>query len=294
MRFLFFYLAFVFCFTLWGCEVKLERESIPLWIGIQLEPDTTCLAQSWQANKQIHATYHPEGWVIEVPIFIPNDDSASIRIPSHEEINLALIRMKTLSVQTCLHFSLQNPFRKKEADISHDTYTRLIDQLLPSLPYSPGKLMFSGFWIQEKAFQEALIEKFPTWKSALPQTSLYIAGRHQSLLSEVIDWEGDYELAVIHDAPPDQVYKPYFRKVNHALSEKAIKHGRHLFVAQSNILGGQKLLLFKNQLRFWDEELELDGLVINSLYCTSSLADSSTRFGLAKDLDLLEYVKSGR
>jgi hypothetical protein len=215
-------------------------------------------------------------------------------MPSHHEIKLTLTRLEPLTVQTCLHFSLQNPFRVRGNQIQFNRYSSQIDSILAILPFSPDKLMFSGFWIQDSAFQQALIQQFPKWKKRHPHSTCYIAGRHESLLADVIDWEGNYELAVIHDAPPDEVFKPYFRKVNGALSEKALKHNRSLFIAQSNLLGEQKLLLFKNQLRFWDEQVIIEGLTINSLYCTSSLADSSTRFGLAKDKHLVEYVKNRR
>lgn len=281
------------CMAYMGCEVKLERENIPLWLGIQLEPEASCSATSWEANEKIHERFHAVGWVIEVPVFIPAHDSNRIRIPAYQEINRSLANFRNLSVQTCLHFSLQNPFRIQADGLAQAKYIQLIEGYLQKLAYPPEKLMFSGFWIQEKAFQQALRNQFPSWKATLPATTFYLAGRHESLLSDLIDWDENYELAVIHDAPPDEMYKPYFREINQALSKKALAHNKSLFIAQSNLLGDQKLLLYKNQLRFWDESVKLEGLVINSLYCTSSLADSSTRFGLAKDFALLDYIKKG-
>jgi hypothetical protein len=113
-------------------------------------------------------------------------------------------------------------------------------------------------------------------------------------LSQAIDWTGSYELAIINDAPPDEMYKAHFRQVNRALSAKALEYNKTLFIAQTNILGDNKLLLYKNQLRFWDDAVQVEGLIINSLYCQSSLADSTTRFGLARDKELLEYLSGER
>ena len=277
-----------------GCEVKLEREGIPLWLGIQLETDTSCSADSWLANQQLNEQYQPQGWTLEIPIFLPENDSSPFRIPSTSEILFSFDRLKSLSSQSCLHFSMQNPFRLRTDQITLEGYTSTIDSVLHTLASSPDKIMLSGFWVQDAIFQEKLLTRFPDWKKRHPASRFYLAARHTTLLSQAIDWTGSYELAIINDAPPDEMYKAHFRQVNRALSAKAFEYNKTLFIAQTNILGDNKLLLYKNQLRFWDDAVQVEGLIINSLYCQSSLADSTTRFGLARDKELLEYLSGER
>lgn len=282
------------CFLSTGCEVKLERENIPLWLGIQLETDTSCTEDSWLANQQLQSLYPVKGWTIEVPIFLPENDSSTPRIPETSAILISLNRLASLSSQSCLHFSMQNPYRLLSDQIAIDTYISLIHGILDTLPFSPDKIMFSGFWIQEKELQQTLLSHFPTWQKAHVSSRFYLAGRYNTLISGIVDWNGSHDIAIINDAPPDEIFKAHFRKVNQALGAKALEHNKAIFIAQTNILGDNKLLLYKNQLRFWDEAVQVEGLTINSLYCQSSLADSSTRFGLARARELLGYLSGER
>ncbi len=280
----------VFLLLLASCEVRLEREAIPLWLGIQLETESSCSAETWQANAEIQELYQAHGWTVEIPIFIPLADSLPIRYPDSLAIVSAFQEMKNISPHIALHFLLQNPFSINEDQIPTSSYLQIVDSILTLLPYSPEKLLFSGYWIQAPGMRTTMLQQFPNWKKQLPTTEIYLAGRPDLLLSESISWDSNYELAVKYDAPPDEQFKPHFRSVNQTLSAKALAHKKKIFIAQTNILGDQKLLLFKNQLRFWEDNVELEGLTINSLYCTTSLADSSTRFGAAKDKDFLEYL----
>ena len=86
--------------------------------------------------------------------------------------------------------------------------------------------------------------------------------------------------------------KPHFREVNQELSILLKKHQKPALIVHSNLLGEQQLLLFKNQLRFWDEDIDLMGIVLNSLYCELSLADTSTYFALGHNDDFQSFLQN--
>jgi len=271
-----------------ACERKLERENVPIWLSIQLDVRDACEEQAWAKNDSLHQLIKPKGWIVEIPFLFSAEGSQGVLTPDSTAIAEAIFQLQSLNSQLGIHFLLENPHNLVlDAIHADESLAILYQQLTEILPFN-GKIFISGLWMQRDIFRKKLLELLPHWQQAFPNVHFVPSGRAPVLFSPSFPWQTSKTIGIIYDSPADEQFKPHFRALNRQLSERAGPN--ELFILQSNLLGTQKSLLYKNQLRFWSAETSLRGIVINSLYCTHSLADSSSRFGMAQDRDLIELL----
>ena len=64
-----------------------------------------------------------------------------------------------------------------------------------------------------------------------------------------------------------------------------------MYVSHANVIGEEKTLQFKNKTRFWDAEVAVSGIVLNTIFGQSILSDTSRYFGAKQDAELQAYLK---
>jgi hypothetical protein len=80
------------------------------------------------------------------------------------------------------------------------------------------------------------------------------------------------------------------RKWNRAIAETARKHDKPVFISHTNLIGQDKLIKFKNRLRFWHEDVRLSGVNVNTIYPVSVLTDTTKYFGMKTEQATKAYI----
>lgn len=105
-----------------------------------------------------------------------------------------------------------------------------------------------------------------------------------------------YPIAIFYHQPAEGNWKTQAQQLHSLLGKSlmgqpAKQPPARLFIAQANLIGPSKTVQFKNKLRFWPPEVQLDGVCINNLFNTSVLSDTSAYFGAAHDEELQAYLR---
>jgi hypothetical protein len=283
----------IFCCCLLACQPQLERQGVPLVLGIQLDANSACSLTSWQKNSSLRQQFPQASWLVELPIHLPEKQGQPPRMASLGAFQQAMDSLAGWEVPLYLHVLLENPFRWQKDSIPWDNLATKLEPYLLSFWDAAGQeVFFSGIWVEEKRSREKWSKQLQGWQTQGLALRTALAGRPEVLLDSAFSWPSGQVIGIINDAPADLAYKPYFRRRNRALSQKALATGSPLLILQSNLYGNDRLLLFKNQLRFWHEEVELLGITVNSLYCHNALAEPSPRYGLQAEQELKAYLQA--
>lgn len=140
-------------------------------------------------------------------------------------------------------------------------------------------------------------EYFDEWKTLLqnlrnsfPNVKFSIGGRAEEMqksgLAEISD-----EFAI--DYPPlvGENLKAQSRDQNSEIAAMAKGIGKSIYIYRANIIGPSPLIQIQNRLRFWPENLEINGICINTLAGKVAARDSKTYYGLADNEDAIDYLK---
>lgn len=159
-------------------------------------------------------------------------------------------------------------------------HTYLWAKLLNANPRHPPALAVAGLNFGAKAKQARVYLAHPTlFLHAQPADSLA---------------PDPYSpcLAIAATGALDGDHKAYARQWHTQASALARQSGQPVFLAQTNLLGEDRLLQLKNHLRFWPKRVALQGVVLNTLYPTPSVLDSTSQFGLAHDREFIAWLRA--
>ena len=287
-----FILAIV-CFINFGCQPKLERKGVPVWVGISIGED--CEAKNFIAQKEVFKYFPLAGLQIEVPLEVNGSENAGV-IKYYEDHALdTLVRyLRIDEIPFSLAFNLENPRNVSLERIDWKKYfTSISGILLRTFEYPPQQIIFMGEWVNPQlpdsfltAYIDQIDENFEPFKGEI------IYGFYPEMLHDSIDWETPDKIGIRFTQSPEENAIPYYQKTNKAISQKLMEWQKPGIVLQTNLIGEEKLNTFKYQLRYWDEKTKLDGIVLNSLYCDLSLAEKESYFALGKDDDFLAFLKN--
>ncbi|RMG19634.1 MAG: hypothetical protein D6730_21230, partial [Bacteroidetes bacterium] len=248
-------------------------------------------------DLDLYHEYRLSGWMIEIPFQLhPLSPQSSFKYYETHELDTLLPILRKHQLPYSLAFTVENPRNVPLAQASIDPYfTDISGMLLRCMKarYFPRYLIFMGE-LCKPAFSKG---KLPGFLAQVKQEfkgfegEIVLAATPAEWLDSDYLWPLAEVVGICYREPPELEYKPYFMRINRQLSQKLIQYQKPALIVQTNLVGGRKLLLFKNQLRFWDEQTELRGIVLNSLYCEFPLADQHTHFGLAGEQEFKQYLK---
>ena len=280
------------CGLLYSCSQTLERQNIPLVGGIKI--DSTCHIAKIANELDLGHQFGIEEWMFEIGFVMDSMRTKSNDIhASLNQIDTLTQILKEHSTLYSIAFNLENPrdYPKETVNIEH--YLKRTSAFLAHMKnFPPNRIVLMGELINPawtKGRINGFIEELRA--NSLENTSIVCAVFPYQLDDlEAInsaDWFG-----IRYHEPPEEELRPFFLKTNRNLSKWLLQHGKKTMIVQTNLIGERKQELFMNQLRFWDEGIELKGVVLNSLYCTFSIRDTSSYFALGKEEHFLQYLRA--
>jgi hypothetical protein len=247
-------------------------------------------------NTQVNDAFGLSGWMVEIPqhVYGLNEPTPpAFRYYDPLTIDSLVKTTGDAGIPYGLAFRLQNSrnFPDEKIDF-HLMLTDVSGILLRTEPYPPQYIVFLGLWTENtegqsllSGFVESVRTDFPAFKGQI------IFGLQAHRIPEHFDWCTPDLIGIVYHSPPNLDFKSHFRRINQVLGKKLAEEGKPAFILQSNLLGDDKVLLFKNQIRFWPHHARVEGIVLNTLYCDLSLKDTATRFALGNDPGFQSYLK---
>lgn len=285
------FLLFVVLSTLaFGCaSPTLERQEVPIHWGIRMDEET-----NRQALEPSFEYIGPNSsLLVEVPIAA--DSSGQPRISMQGLAGLAQLAKES---QTPLTIALTTTY---STELFPEEEIRDIDSWFFSLENDIVGMM-SGFaaWPPER------LVLCNDWHPVNPETGAWVGlvehlGARYKDLQLGYGWNGEGNppewagkcdfLALEYPALADPNPKPRAMELNPTFGQVAMDLPLPLLIYRANLMGPYKTIALKNQLRFWPEELELQGIFINSLYPKVAPLDTTSYFGLHTSPDLLDFLE---
>jgi hypothetical protein len=105
-------------------------------------------------------------------------------------------------------------------------------------------------------------------------------------------WDGLSFIGIHASGSPDGHEKRYAQALHARLGALADSLQKPIFLTHTDLLGSNKLAQLQAHLRFWPENVRLRGIVLNTIYPTPSVLDSTSHFGLAQDAALLRWLRA--
>lgn len=279
---------FSLCFTglIAACTPPLERPAVPLLAGIRI-PDG-CSDAVMEENIRAYQDWGFEGWVIGISL-----DPGGHFLTDIDSIFPVELRNHLPQQPYSLALELEAPLAAHSANKPTSESLAALLPLFEQIELSPPqRLIFMGEFVHSAAARAAVGAFLPELKRHFPsfQGDIVFAAA-PAWLDESFDWKTPDLIGIRHQAPPDLDYRPWFRETHQRLSRLLIDHQKPALIVESNLIGEEALLLFRNELRFWNDSVDLRGIVINTLYCRMALTDTSSYFGLGRDVKLQRYLQ---
>ena len=276
-----------------GCSTPPERQDVPVLAGITLNEE--CQLEQLVSGLELFDEFGLEGWLLEFPMYMhPIDEASDFRYYEKHTLDTIIHVFKSRSYPYSLAFNLENPKNYPTARINLTNYLLDISAvLLRTQAYPPSQLVFMGEFLNSDIMEDKLssfIENIRSELSGFKGQIVYAMFPYQ--FDELNDWTTPDRIGVRYHESPEEDLRKYYFKINRAMSKHLSKHEKEVFIAQSNLMGEDKLEIFKNQLRFWENEVELSGIVLNSLNCKMALTDTGAFFALGEDDAFKDFLRN--
>jgi hypothetical protein len=106
-------------------------------------------------------------------------------------------------------------------------------------------------------------------------------------------WPAFDGIAISYRPPSDSNWKRACRVWHTQLSHLADSLQKPILQSHANLIGDDKVVQFKNRLRFWAPNVVLKGLVLNSIYSVSVFSDQRVDyFSFVQDEAMLETLRA--
>jgi hypothetical protein len=149
-------------------------------------------------------------------------------------------------------------------------------------------ILGSHFWAVEKEKNR--------WNALIDSLKPYFKGRiGYATVPEAIPlidfWEKLDLIGIHHPGAIRGEEKKFARKWHPIITQIALRHKKPLMLTQTNLIGPDKLLQLQNRLRFWGNNVAIEGITINNIAPQTALSDTfSQYFGIADDIELQKYL----
>jgi hypothetical protein len=279
--------ASLWVLLLLGCmscsPVQDERPDVPIVGGMSFEAlgDTA----QWTANLDALQAAGIRAVMISLPL---RADTTAAALPQMPSVVVALPRLaqdlarRKMEMQLAISpLNLQSAFpHGTPSDPGRWFYAlqAVCDTMLSAA--QPTRLVvgkdllpvesFNGEWCMTT---EALRRRHPTCK--------FSYGCSIDRIKEVNFLTCMDELSVVWSPPGDGNPVAYCRDWNFQAGLVAAELGKPVLGYEANLLGKDQALEFSCRLQYWPKEVQVSGLVLNTLYSRTVLQDSTSYYGLA-------------
>ncbi len=289
MRYLF-PLLFLSLLVLSACQSPdLERAEVPLLWGIRYEGED---AGQW-LEQNLEVEGRGTEWMIEIPIIAGDSNFPTIPELPLEELGRGLAAQQisfNLAFTTSFGKELFPTGKLVDTTAWFHALTNEVKECLEAIHQEPRRLIVGNDWKLAEPAQAHWRQLFQDLKSTTNSQLGYGWNGDRLTLPPWIDVCDFFALEYPPVADPNP--KPYAIQNNQRMGRAADSLGLPLFIYRGNVMGNYKTIGLKNRLRFWPEEVQVTGLVANSLYAKLPLLDSSSYFGVMQDQEFINYWKS--
>jgi hypothetical protein len=290
----------LFCFlalaslVYFACQ-PLERPNVPVLHGLRLEMPPNNLSDCAEKLKNDFTARE-----LSVELMVVADSGTGL--PKISRTSLVEVSRLILGLQRYgfsytiqLHHSNFRPLFFPDQKINAETWftayeKEIREELLPRLASAKVNRLSLGTYYEpiesETKHWQAL---FQSVRRVTKIPLLYVASVERA--GQIRFWQSCDEIGIFYQTSIEQNDKVYARKWNEKLSALALKEKKPLFIAQANLIGENKQIQLENRLRFWDENVSLNGLVVNNIFPIPAVCDTNAYFGLGQDAELLEYLR---
>lgn len=296
--------------SLVSCTPNLEREDIPIIPGIRLnhypygpEESPTIRAEAEAQVHQQNEAAFAEWELTDLLIDVPLDYDSITQGPMLDSLTLqaldrALAHYPEQAGQLHLALTSDNPgelfrARTRPLDLAWchqlDSCMQLVEELSEAAGFTVKRMIIGNNWEPFEAYLDGRARVYDLHHA---RSSVRLAyGIDITRLDSIESLAEMDELALGYPPQPTLAPKPFCRKWNKKASEKAQMAGLPIFIFQGNILEVQSRYAFENRLRFWSDEVEVEGLTLNSIYTASSLSEGESYFGLTDEAGFLAALE---
>ena len=279
-----------------SCQ-SLERQNVPLSFGFRLEIQPNPL-QIKTCVEEMKKDFSAKTLTLELMVV---GDSAT-GLPKISRTSLVEFSRLILGLQSydfsfsiLLHHSNFRPLFLENNKI--DTlqwfaeYEReIIEELLPRLKgVKVNRLGLGTYYEPLESATESWKKLFANVRKKTGIPLLYVSAVEQA--EKIRFWQGCDEIGIFYQTSIEQNDKVYAQKWNAKLSALALREKKPLFIAQANLIGENKLIQLQNRLRFWDDDVSINGLVINNIFPCPAPCDSNAYFGLQKEEEVKDFIR---
>lgn len=278
-----------------GCRpTDLERPGVPISWGMRFESDAD--VAELNPNMAKLRSLVMRRMLVELPVVADSQGLPTIPPLSLDRLRGYSNRYK---VRLFLAFTTTNPKKLFPLDTVEDpnrwfaALETAVDSVLRDFgQHPPERVIIGSNWTYAEQYGAH-------WKQMLDK----LRGVHPYLFSygaslqrlPMLDWlNACDEICIDYRPGPDENPKPYAREYNQMASAIADSLDLPVFIFRTNLIGNNKTLQLKNQLRFWSEGVNVRGLCINTLYAPIAARDSTTYYGVAQEDELFEFLRRYR
>jgi len=287
-----FYFLFITC-LFFSCQ-KLEKEGLPLAVGIRLsEP-----IEIEKVRKDLVKIQALGCKDISLEILVQTiGDSAWPHIPETTIHSLLALQ----SLKEFKNFNIHLIFG--HADIPYlfphgaplkvekwfQEYRKTVDSTIALCQFKPLRIIPAIDLIYEKEFVQYWKEWVEMLKAKYQVPISYSCNfttLHESFLMQYSD-----EIGVFYEISSDEEPKKHARNWHKNISSYANKFQKPIILTHANIYGHENALVeFQNRLRFWTAPVHLVSL--NSIFSESIFTHQGNYFDVTKDVEFQEYIKN--
>lgn len=261
--------------------LDLERADVDLHYGIRYDQESSAEA----FPKNISDNDLPSALLVEVPV-----QADSNGLPSIPALNFAPLAE---TGATDLHLAFGSItdtllFPEDQSELAPDWFPNLLqvlDTFLQSC--SPKKVILGNYWEQTLDFEEEWKLLLEELKKKYPQVEF---GLGWVAAASIPDFVGAGDFLAL-EYPPLNEPKREAMSLNQELGGRALELGLPVYVYRANLMGKDKPDQLRNILRFWPDEVEVQGVVLNSIYDRIPSLDSSSYFGIVRDQPLQDFLE---
>ena len=241
----------------------------------------------WEQN--IEANDFPGELLVEIPLDADSMGFPTFSTPVSADFSFTLTDQPFSLVFTPRGDTLMAaPEENVSAEQWNDTLATRILSWTKELKLKPRRLVVDDRWEMVRKHPEAFQMALDRIGEGLKNVSIgvpFLATLETPQLARA-----DF-LAVEYPALVDP--KRECMELNSHLSELAQEYGNSkIFIYRANLMGMDKLEKLRNILRFWPEEVKLQGLVFNSQYDRIPPRDATSYFGITKQPELEQFIKT--
>lgn len=288
-------LPLIFVLLACACTAPLERQQVPIYTLMRVDDATPGLAMD--ANVQAMEAWGITRLIIDIPLELNYSDSTPmLGTPVMQSLDTVLSSCVRLGIDTIgisfttlSHNRLFPEGQISDSGVWLSAFCRLADSVKSRLgKVHVSRVLIGSDWIaaEDAGLVPLLLDSLRIrWQVPV---SYQIDLRR---VSETDIWKTSDEVALnaFFSPNPDSIRRDA-RIWNRKAGDTIAGSGKPVFIAQSNLLDIEKLLCFKNHLRFWPKEVIMNGIVLNSMYNRVPMADSTTYFGIAGDEELKQWI----